>query len=180
VRGQIESHFEYYWRHLTPQEQYALITLPLIQGQEIYREHLMSLASLCLIAECNGHYRYFSPLFRDFVRRQIVDHVLQAGPVTLDLKCQRGLLREEPLELSSREFALLKYLMQHQGQVVSNEELDREVLASTEEQPNYVYAYNEERLKSAIRELRKALGDETIRLVNQRGVGYMLQIPTEE
>jgi DNA-binding winged helix-turn-helix (wHTH) protein len=180
VRGQVESHFEYYWRHLTPREQYVLAALPLTQSQETYREELEALACLCLIVKEGERYRYFSPLFRDFVRRQKVDNLLQAGSFILALPRQRALLREKPLDLSPRQFALLSYFVERQGQVVTSEELDREVISkSLEEQQEYHYL-GDERLKSAIRELRKALGDDAKYIANRRGVGYILQIPAEE
>lgn len=181
VRSQIESHFEYYWNHLTSREQYVLAALPFTQSDEIYREELESLACLCLIVKKeDGQYKYFSPLFRNFVRRQKVENLLQVGPFVLEIPHQRALLREVPLPLSARQFALLSYFIERQGQVVSNEELDRKVITtSPEEQEEYEYL-GDERLKSAIRELRKALGDEADCIANKRGVGYMLQIPAEE
>ena len=180
VRGQVESHFEYYWRHLTPREQYVLAALPVTQSEATYREELEALSCLCLITKEGGRYGYFSPLFRDFVRRQDVKDVLQAGPFVLALPRQRALLRERPLSLSPRQFALLSYFMERQGQVVTNEELDREVIAaSSEEQEDYQY-FGDERLKSTIRELRKSLGDDADCIVNKRGVGYMLRISADE
>jgi len=71
-------------------------------------------------------------------------------------------------------------LMERQGQVVSNEELDREVMGtSSEEQQKYEYL-SDERLKSAIKGLRKALGREAGCIVNKRGVGYIFRLPAEE
>jgi len=146
----------------------------------MYREQLEALACLCLIVKEDGRYRYFSPLFREFVRRQKVENLLQAGPFVLTLTDQRALLREKPLPLNAKQFALLSYLMERQGQVVSNEELDRKVLfTSPEEQQKYEYL-GDERLKSAIKELRKVLGDEASCIVNKRGVGYMFRLPAEE
>jgi len=180
VRGQVESHFEYYWRHLTSREQYVLATLPFTQSEETYREQLETLACLCLIVKEGSQYRYFSPLFQDFVRRQEVNDILQSGPFVLAPLPQRALLRGEPLPLSTKQFALLSYLMDRQGQVVSNEELDRKVLsASSEGEQEYEYL-GDERLKSAIKGLRKALGDEADCIVNKRGVGYIFQLSTEE
>jgi len=148
----------------------------LAQSEETYREQLEALACLCLIVKDDSRYKYFSPLFRDFVRRQKAEDLLQAGPFVLSMTHQRALLREEPLPLSARQFALLSYFMERQGQVVSNEELDREVISTLpEEQQEYEYL-GDERLKSAIKGLRKALGDEADCIVNKRGVGYMLQI----
>jgi DNA-binding winged helix-turn-helix (wHTH) protein len=179
VRGQVESHFEYYWKNLTSEEKYVLAALPLTQDKEVYREELESLANLCLVVKEEGQYRYFSPLFRDFVRRQKVADVLQAGPFVLALPIRRALLREESLLLSARLFNLLKYLVDHQDRVVTNEELDREVLTPPEERQEYKYV-DDERLKSAIRDIRRALGDEADCIVNKWGVGYRLQIQAEE
>jgi DNA-binding winged helix-turn-helix (wHTH) protein len=180
VRGQVESHFEYYWSHLTPRERYVLAALPLTQSEEAYREELDALACLCLIVREGGRYRYFSPLFRDFVRRQKVGGLLQAGPFVLSMAHRRALLHGNPLPLSARQFALLSYFMERQGQVVGNEELDREVIStSPEEQQEYEYL-GDERLKAAIKGLRRALGDEADCIVNKRGVGYLLQIRAED
>jgi len=181
VRSQVESHFDYYWRHLTPEERYVLVALPLTQNEDAHREQLKALADHCLIIkerEDEG-YRYFSPLLRDFVRRQEAPDVLQADPFVLVLPLQRALLREKPLPLNPRLFALLSYLVEHPGRIVSNEELDREVLSPPEERQQYQYM-GDDRLKSTIRELRRALGEEADRIVNKWGVGYTLEIPPEE
>jgi len=181
LRGHVESHFDYYWKHLTPQEQYVLAALPATQSAEAHREQLKVLADLCLIAkeEDTGGYRYLTPLFRDFVRRQKAPDVLQADPFVLVVPLKSALLRERPLPLSPRLFAFLSYLVEHRGRVVSNEELDREVLAPPEERQQYQYM-GDDRLKSTIRELRRALGEEANRIVNKWGVGYTLEIPPEE
>jgi DNA-binding winged helix-turn-helix (wHTH) protein len=180
MRAQVESHFEYYWRQLTSQEQYILAALPLTQNEVAYHEELDRLVCLCLIIEENSRYRYFSPLLRDFVRRQKVENLLQAGPFVLALPHQRALLRDELLPLSARQFALLSYLIKRQGQVVSNQELDREAMwTSPEEQWRYVYL-GDERLKSAIKGLRKVLGNESECIVNKRGMGYIFQLPPQE
>jgi DNA-binding winged helix-turn-helix (wHTH) protein len=180
VRGEVESHFEYYWNHLRPQERYILAALPLTQDEKRYQEQLEALGCLCLIVKEEDRYRYFSPLLRDFVRRQKVGNLLQAGPFVLELSQQQALLHEEPLSLNPKQFALLSYLMEREGQVVSNRELDQEVMwASPEERQKYEYL-GDERLKSAIKGLRKALGDEAECIVNKRGVGYMFQSAVEE
>jgi DNA-binding winged helix-turn-helix (wHTH) protein len=176
VQGQIESHFAYYWSHLIEREQYVLAALPFTQEEERYREELEMLTSLCLVVEEMGRYHYFSPLFRDFVRRQGVKHLFQAGPFVLDLADQRVLQRDEPLSLSTSQYALMAYLMERQGQVVSSEELDREVLwASIEDREKYQYL-GDERLKSAIKGLRKALGEDATCIENKRGIGYVFRV----
>jgi DNA-binding winged helix-turn-helix (wHTH) protein len=180
VRGQVQSHFEYYWKHLSPEEQYTLAALPLTQNEARYQEQLEALVCLCLIVKEDSRYKYFSPLFRDFVRRQEVKSLLQAGPFVLDVPRQQALLHEEPISVNPKHFALLSYLMGRQGQVVSNRELDQEVLwASPGELDKYEYL-GDERLKSVIKGLRRVLGDEAECIVNKRGVGYMFQTAVEE
>jgi DNA-binding response OmpR family regulator len=141
---------------------------------------LVALASDCLIGNqiplAGGggfKYQYFSPLFRDFVRRQTVQELFQAGPFVLDLVNQRLLYREEPLSLSASQHALLTYLVQRHGQVISSQELDREALGT----PGEVYEYlTDERLKSAIKGLRKALGEDGAFIENKRGIGYVFRV----
>ena len=177
--GEFEPHFEYYWKHLTPREQYVLAALPVTRGEEIYREELKSLSSLCLVAGEDGQYEYFSPLFHEFVRFQKLPDMLQAGPFVILRQRRAVLMQEKLVALGGKQFDLLTYLVQHRGRVVSNEELDREVMASPEERQEYQFV-DDDRLKRAIRALRKALGDTADCIVNKRGVGYMFQVPTEE
>lgn len=179
VHAQVEPHFSYYWEHLSPEEQYVLAALPVAQMQETYRQQLVSLASLCLIVKTGEQYDYFSPLFRDFVRLQKVPDVLQEGPLALVRPLQLVLLDERELPLNARQFSLLSYLMERSNRVVSNEELDREVLTSPDEREDYQYL-SDSRLKSAIRDLRRGMEDHASWIVNRPGVGYMLQIERQE
>ena len=179
VRGQIESHFTYYWNHLHKRERYVLATLPFAQEEERFREELEALVSLCLIVEKDSGYQYFSPLFRKFVRRQEIENLLQVGPLVLDLSDRRVLHREEPLFLSASQYTLLAYLMERHGQVISSEELDREVLWTSGGNQKYQYL-GDERLKSAIKGLRKSLGEDAGCIENKRGIGYVLRVPASE
>ena len=192
IRGQIESHLNYYWNHLSEVERYVLAALPFTQEEGRYREELDALASDCLVvnssfdlrtssalrtnAACSVEqdgYRYFSPLFRGFVRRQQVNELFQAGPFVLDLAHQRLLHREQALSLSTSQYALLSYLIQRHGQVISSQELDREVLGT----PGELYEYlTDERLKSAIKGLRKILGEDGTCIENKRGIGYVFRV----
>ena len=189
VRGQIESHLDYYWNHLSDVERYVLAALPFTQEEDRYREELDALASDCLIVRSGraiadrtmysvrpigeGQLGYFSPLFRRFVRRQQVQGLFQAGPFVLDLAHQRLLHRECPLPLSTSQHALLSYLVQRNGQVISSQELDREVLGT----PGEMYEYlTDERLKSAIKGLRKTLGEDGACIENKRGIGYVFRV----
>jgi DNA-binding response OmpR family regulator len=118
-------------------------------------------------------YRYFSPLFRDYVRRQSVQGLLQAGPFVLDLANERVMQHERLLSLSGSQHALFTYLMQRQGQVISSQELDREALSDPSESYEYL---SDERLKSAIKGLRRALGKDAACIENRRGIGYVFRV----
>ncbi len=182
VRGQIESHLAYYWKHLSDTECYVLAALSFTQDEERFREELESLAALCLIVKADsqhedGWYRYFSPLFSEFARRQQVEGLLQAGPFVLDLAHRRALRREEPLALSTSQYDLFVYLLERQGQVISSQELDQEALGIPGESYEYL---SDERLKSAIKGLRKALGEDAGCVENKRGIGYTFRVRSPE
>lgn len=177
IRGQVESHFEYYWGHLSPRERFVLAALPLTQQEARYREEVELLESMCLIArphdQPEGPYGYFSSLLLDYVRRQPVEGLLQAGPFVLDLANGRVMQHERLLSLSGSQHALLTYLMQRQGQVISSQELDREALSVPGEPYEYL---SDERLKSAIKGLRRALGEDAACIENRRGIGYVFRV----
>jgi DNA-binding response OmpR family regulator len=96
--------------------------------------------------------------------------VLQAGDLTLDPaehRCRRG---DEPIDLTSREFALLHYLMRFAGQVISKGDLLVHVWGDTYEgDPNIVEVY--------VGYLRKKIDQPFDRasLVTVRGAGYRLE-----
>jgi DNA-binding response OmpR family regulator len=92
------------------------------------------------------------------------DPVLQAGDVTLDPASRQVTQAGEPVELTSREVALLEYLMRHQGRAVGKVELLDHVWGSGTEDVNLVEVY--------VGYLRRKLGRGAVRTV--RGVGYLV------
>jgi len=52
-----------------------------------------------------------------------VGAVLQVGPLELDVARRRSTLRGSPLDLTTKEFALLRFMMLHPDEVLSPEEL---------------------------------------------------------
>ncbi len=48
---------------------------------------------------------------------------LRAGDLRIDLLAHRAWLGNDPLDLTSREFALLEYFMRHPGQVLSRQQI---------------------------------------------------------
>ncbi|MER8756943.1 winged helix-turn-helix domain-containing protein [Mesorhizobium sp. M0976] len=92
------------------------------------------------------------------------DQVFQFGGFTLDLG--KGTLgrAEQPAFLRPKAYALLTHLARHIGRVVPKSELMDAVWPGV--------FVTEDSLTQSIREIRKVLGEETIRTVSKRG--YML------
>jgi two-component system OmpR family response regulator/two-component system response regulator QseB len=91
--------------------------------------------------------------------------LLRVGAVELDPAARRARFRGEPVELSSREFALLHELMLNAGRVLSREQL-----------AEHLYAWGEEvesnALEVHVHHLRRKLAPGLIQTV--RGVGYLI------
>lgn len=91
--------------------------------------------------------------------------VVEHGPLALDPAARTLKLRGAPIELSSREFAVLEALMRKAGAVVSRAALEEAV-----------YGWDEEVGSNAIEvhlhNLRRKLGVDVIR--NVRGVGWRI------
>ena len=90
---------------------------------------------------------------------------LHCGQLRLDLVRRQVWLRDEPVNISAKDFALLHELMRVPGVVLSREQLE-----------DRLYGWDEEVSSNAvevrIHNLRKKLGSDVIR--NVRGVGYSL------
>lgn len=107
-------------------------------------------------------------LRRPGLRRPI--ETVTYGPVHLNLSTHQATLSGEPLELTSREFRLLHYLVQHAERVVSHEQLIREVwgggLQRRSNSPEVYISY-----------LREKLSRSPVPLIHTvRGVGYRLMV----
>jgi two-component system, OmpR family, response regulator len=90
---------------------------------------------------------------------------LKSGPVTLDPRTSRVLLRGEPVKLTSHEFRVLSYLMHHRGRVVPQSELIEHIYAQRfDRDSNTVEVF--------IARLRRKLGASFIETV--RGLGYRI------
>jgi DNA-binding response OmpR family regulator len=92
-------------------------------------------------------------------------HVLSAGEVRLDLMTRRATVAGRPVELTSREFALLETFLRHADQVLSREQLLSHVWG-------YFFDPNTNLVNVYVNNLRKKLGSEIIQTV--RGAGYRL------
>ena len=91
--------------------------------------------------------------------------LLQLGKIRLDPAAHRVLFQDKPIELSSREFALLHALMLNAGKVMSRTRLEEQLYAWGEEiESNAVEVH--------IHHLRRKLEPELIQTI--RGVGYLM------
>ena len=109
---------------------------------------------------------------RALLRRpqQQQSNILKAKSIKLDTINRTASLRNKPLELTVKEFALLEYLMRSAGRVVSKEQFiahvwnfDADIL------PNTVEVY----IKYLRNKIDKAGGPSIIKTV--RGVGYTIE-----
>ena len=90
---------------------------------------------------------------------------IEAGALSLDLESAEVRFRDEPVELTRREFALLQQLMERAGQIVRREHLENSIYGLD----NVV---GRGALEVLVHSLRRKLGADTVRTV--RGFGYML------
>jgi DNA-binding response OmpR family regulator len=97
---------------------------------------------------------------------------LKAADLELDLVARRVIRGERPIELTSREFELLEYLMRHHGQLVSREMLARDVW----KEPRRATPIDNVIDVQMTRLRRKVDSDGAERLIHTvRGVGFVLQ-----
>jgi DNA-binding response OmpR family regulator len=99
------------------------------------------------------------------------DHgsTLRVGELTLDLAAHRAWRAGDELELTAREFSLLRYFMHHPGEVLSAETL-----------LEHVWDAHTNPFTSSVRvilsRLRRKLGDPPL-IVTVTGAGYQLSAP---
>ncbi len=90
---------------------------------------------------------------------------IQYGSLLLDTASRSVMLHNENVPLSMQEFSILEYLLNHQGQVISKQQIE-----------SSLYGWNEgvesNAIEVHIHHLRKKLGKNLIRTV--RGLGYSI------
>jgi two-component system OmpR family response regulator/two-component system response regulator QseB len=94
--------------------------------------------------------------------------LIALGDLQLDTASMQVLKAGVPVELSRREYALLKALLEHSGKVLTRETLEGKLYGWDEEVASNT-------LEVHIHHLRRKLGQDLIRTV--RGVGYCLRLP---
>jgi len=97
---------------------------------------------------------------------------LKAADLELDLVARQAVRADRPIELTSREFDLLEYLMRHQGHLVSREMLARDVW----KEPRRATPLDNVIDVQMTRLRRKVDLDGSARLIHTvRGVGFVLR-----
>jgi DNA-binding response OmpR family regulator len=97
---------------------------------------------------------------------QIDDATVRLGPLTLDIDAYRASLAGRPLDLTFKEFELLRFLAERRGRVFTRPALMREVWG-------YDFYGGTRTVDVHIRRLRAKLGPEHEGLIETvRGVGY--------
>ena len=101
-------------------------------------------------------------------------HVIHRGEVVVDDATYTARISGRPLDLTYKEFELLKYLAQHPGRVFSREQLLQEVWG-------YDYFGGTRTVDVHVRRLRAKLGVENEHHIGTvRNVGYRFVVPTHE
>ena len=101
-------------------------------------------------------------------RGKTTPQVIEAGPLQLDTGAREARVNGSPVELTGTEFALLEYLMQNSGQVLSRDQLREEVWGEGfEPASNVVDIY-----VHYVRRKLKAAGLEADPIRTVRGLGY--------
>jgi DNA-binding response OmpR family regulator len=102
--------------------------------------------------------------------RPILPDVLRIGCVTLDTRTHGVNIREQPVNLSPREFALLEYLIRNAGQVLTRDQILERVWGyEADPEGNVVDLY----IHYLRRKLAAAGAGRLIQTV--RGMGYMIR-----
>lgn len=164
IEIEADSHLAYLWQNLTPEEQYALATA---EGPV---DSLRLLEQQCLLQSRAETVSYTSEILRRFVRRQEVAGLIQTGPFVIDQQRHQAFADNQPINLTTSQFAIMVRLAENAGQVVHGEDLETAVWGE-------VLVDDPDRLKTLIKRLRRSLSPYDVWIVSERGVGYALRSP---
>ena len=98
------------------------------------------------------------------------EEVLSIADLSMDLKTHKVFREGNEIELSSKEFAMLEYLLRNQGKVLSRDQIEQHVW-------NYDYMGGSNMVDVYIRYLRKKIDEahEKKLIHTVRGAGYVLR-----
>jgi len=117
------------------------------------------------------HFEELEARVRSLTRRKFIqkDVCLRCGEISFDTKARTAIARGQSLSLTRKEAGLLEYLLLHQGQVISQEEMLEHLWdCSVNSFSNSIRVH----ISSLRKKLRTALGYDPIQ--NKIGQGYMI------
>ncbi len=159
---ELEGHLEYYWRDLSPEEQYTLAALP-ITAFDVHSPAIARLSDCGLLCD----HEYLGSALAEFVARQSVEGILRHQRFLMDERRRLLTIDGQLVHLTPTEFAALRLLLQNPGRLVTPEEIEAALW------PGEI-APDPERARGLVKKLRIALGEAGEALVTQRGQGYSL------
>lgn len=104
-----------------------------------------------------------------------LDHQLKVGALSIDPESYQAYLRDQPLELTTKEFELLLYFIRNKGRVITREQLLDHVW-------NYDYLGDSRIVDVHISHLREKIETDSKQpkyIKTVRGIGYKLEEPLE-
>jgi two-component system, OmpR family, response regulator len=107
-------------------------------------------------------------------RLPLTPEVLTIGDLRVDLRVRQAYRRDQVIKLTSREFALLEFLVLHAGRVVGRGAIAEHVWDSSFESMSNVIDVMIQRLRRKIDEPHR-----TSIITTRRGEGYMLTLTAE-
>ena len=105
--------------------------------------------------------------------RRAAAPTLRLGTLVLDPVSRQVTVAGRAIELTTRELALLAYLMQHAGRAVSRSELLQKVWSTSFDRASNVVEVH-------VKNLREKLGDQEGLIQTVRGVGYRAVAPSSD
>jgi len=97
----------------------------------------------------------------------VINSVLECGNIRLDTRMLRCFVENQEIELPPKEFAILKYLIEHENWVIDRDTLLNRIWG-------YDYYGSDRVVDNHIRKLRKALGSAGMQIKTLVGRGYKL------
>jgi len=159
----IEPHLEYYWNNLNSEDRATLAALPLhhLSPSDPALQHLESTGMIAAGS-------YPGDLFREFVRRQPAEGLLQAGPFVMDTRRRLVSVDGKLVHLTPTEFSALKLLLEGGSQLLTPEDIEAALWPSE-------IAPDPERARGVMKKLRRTLGAAGEHIVTMRGQGYLFR-----
>ncbi|WP_298324146.1 response regulator transcription factor [Asticcacaulis sp.] len=112
---------------------------------------------------------------RDSIVASAEDTRVEVGDLCIDLAAHKVSVRDNPIKLSPKEFALLKVLATHAGKLLTHKYLMQKVWGDAQADDNQY-------LRIYIAQLRQKLEIDPARdqfIVNEPGIGYRLEAPSK-